>query len=91
MRALADRPAMPRPSARWPYGEVQEQVRLAHGASSVPPWTCRCCGLGWPCEARLHLDEVSAEARQRYADQVHADWLAGTPTPRSASDIPTSA
>jgi len=58
----------------------QDRVRLAHRATSTRPWTCRSCCENWPCEARLHLDEVSAEARQRYAAQVHADWLAGRPT-----------
>jgi hypothetical protein len=39
---------------------------------------CRACAQRWPCEARLHLDEISDAARRRYAMQVHADWLAGT-------------
>jgi hypothetical protein len=82
MRALADRPAAPPPSVRLSHGEVQNRMRLAHGASSVPPWTCRSCGVEWPCEARLHFDEVSADACRRYADQVHADQLAGY-APRS--------
>ena len=74
-----------------PCTEAPDQVRLAHRAGSVRPWTCRSCGEGWPCEARLHLDEVSAAARQRYAAQVHADWLAGTRTPRDAPRVPSSA
>jgi hypothetical protein len=89
--AIIDRPTVRRPSAQWRRGEAQDRVRLAHRASSVPPWTCRSCGQSWPCEARLHLDEVSPQARQRYAAQVHADWLAGTPTPRTVPRIPTSA
>lgn len=36
-------------------------------------------GLAIP--GRPHFDEVSTEARRRYADPVHADWNAGTATP----------
>lgn len=65
------------------YPSATERLRLAHRAGSVRPWACRSCGQCWPCEVRLHLDEISAEARQRYAAHVHADWLAGTRTPRN--------
>jgi hypothetical protein len=56
-----------------------ELLRLAHSAASSCPSTCRICRQRWPCESRLKLDEVSPAAIRRYAAQVHANWLAGTP------------
>ncbi len=55
-----------------------EALRLAHR----PDLGCWClrCGVAWPCDSRLSLDETSVGARQQHAAWVHADWLAGTRT-----------
>jgi hypothetical protein len=58
----------------------RERLRLAQCAAAGRPMRCCACAQRWSCEARLHLDEISDAARRRYAVQVHADWLAGTPS-----------
>lgn len=63
-----------------------ERVRLAHRASGR--LLCGSCGLRWPCSTRLRLDEVSDAAQRQYASQIHADWLAGSPTAVPRNCIP---